>query len=169
LHEELSNHSYFTSILLPIKKGDYLKVGVGSMPDGDFKYIRTNSGSLLNVRTDNMGSFTNNSYQNQANAFSRSNSGLKFKVLRVENRGTKKNGYVYYAIITDGFVRYEVDVENAIITKELVLPNEYQVLAKIDNNQTPVSVADEITKLKKLMDDNVITKEEFENQKKKLL
>ena len=34
---------------------------------------------------------------------------------------------------------------------------------------TSVSIADELTKLKKLYDDGILTKEEFEAQKKKLL
>jgi len=40
------------------------------------------------------------------------------------------------------------------------------------NNATPppnISVSDEITKLKKLFDDGVLTQEEFDSRKKKLL
>lgn len=40
---------------------------------------------------------------------------------------------------------------------------------KKPENKVQISVADELTKLKKLMDEGVITKEEFEAQKKKLL
>jgi hypothetical protein len=45
-----------------------------------------------------------------------------------------------------------------------------QVETKISSpKKEPSSVADELTKLKKLMDEGVLTKEEFEAQKKKLL
>ena len=42
------------------------------------------------------------------------------------------------------------------------------ISSKKTNHQT-VSKADELSKLKKLMDDGVLTKEEFEAEKKKIL
>ena len=53
---------------------------------------------------------------------------------------------------------------------EIVYPEEYKPKKAEAPQQTPViSIADEILKLKKLLDDGVLTKEEFETQKKKIL
>lgn len=153
-----------------IAKGDYVKIGTGSMPDGDFRFIRINSKSVLAY-------YSSNGYQNQANAANsmpRKESGLKSKVKAVEKRGNTKRGYVYYLVI-DGpaLINYEVDIENAIRTGELAVPNEFkpqpkELPAAVEIKQQ-ISVADEIAKLKKLYDDGVLTKDEYEAQKKKLL
>jgi hypothetical protein len=70
--------------------------------------------------------------------------------------------------------RYVIDIENAIEAKELDVPKEYAIAEKKPEAPSvtvkqEISVADELTKLKKLYDDGVLTKEEYEAQKKKLL
>jgi Short C-terminal domain len=90
-------------------------------------------------------------------------------------RGDNEHGYVCYAKIKlrNTLVNYEIDVENALISNELVLPEQF----KKAKNDVPkqvivsqqISIADELIKLKKLLDDGVLTKEEFESQKKKVL
>ncbi|KFC23260.1 hypothetical protein SAMN04488097_1226 [Epilithonimonas lactis] len=60
------------------------------MPDGDFKYIRTNSASLFNYTS-------TTGYQglaNQANSLPRNNSGLKYVIKKVEERGSKREGLI---------------------------------------------------------------------------
>lgn len=157
----------FTTNGYNIIQGQDVKIGTGSMVDGDFKFIRINTASLF--------AYTSTSgYQNQANsanAFPRSQSGLKYKIKKLEKRGNKKHGYVYYAKIGTGLVNYEIDVENAIASGELNVPEEYRTkkggtTVEVKNQ---LSVADELTKLKKLLDDGILTKEEYETQKKKLL
>jgi hypothetical protein len=145
-----------------------LKIGAGAMPDGDFKYIRRSSTSLFQYTS-------SSGYQglaNQANSLSRSNGGLEYKVVRIDKRGTKKNGYIYYPIINVGAIRYEIDIDNAIAAGELSVPDEFkpkkETAATVVIKQE-VSVADEITKLKKLLDEGVLTQAEFDAQKKKLL
>lgn len=143
-----------------------LKIGTGSMNDGDFKFIRTSSTSLLQYSS-NSGY---NGLANQANSFSRSNAGLEYEVLRIDKRGNKRNGYVYYPIVSQGLKRFEIDIENAIAAGEVVVPEEF---APKKNNGVTVkqelSLADELVKLKKLHDDGILTKEEYDTAKKKLL
>lgn len=77
-----------------------------------------------------------------------------------------KKGYIKYAVFTLGIVNYEIDIENAINTGEVESSGIKNDKNKSSNN---FSVADELSKLKKLFDDGVISKEEFDEQKKKLL
>ena len=148
--------------------GQKIKIGIGSMPDGDFKYIRTSANSLFNVMTES--STPNNTYANQSNALGRGNSHLKFEVLKIDKRGNKKHGFVYYPILKGG-VRYEVDIDNGIAVGEIEVPEEFRPKPKavtVEAKQN-ISVADELTKLKKLRDDSVLTEDEYQAQKKKLL
>ncbi len=159
----------YTTSGFKIVKGQDIKIGTGSTPDGDFKFIRRSSASLF-AYTSTTG------YQglaNQANAFPRNKSGLKYMIKKIEKKGNEKRGYVYYAKISDGLLGYEIDVENAIASNELAIPNEFK--PKLNNVPVVVevkqqtSVADELVKLKKIFDDGIITKEEFDAQKKKIL
>lgn len=162
------NDTLYTTSGFKIALGDKLKIGTGSMPDGDFKFIRTSSTSMFAYHS----TTGYKGLANQANSFSRGNSGLEYKVIRIDKRGTKKNGFVYYPIIQQGgLVRYEVDAENAIKSGELVVPAEFQTKKEgaVVVVKQEVSVADELVKLKKLYDDGILTKEEFDTQKKKLL
>ena len=155
----------FTTSGFKIIKNQMIKVGIGSMPDGDFKYIRINSSSLFAYSS-------NKGYKglaNQANSFPRSESGLNYKIREVEQRGNKKRGYVYYAKIGRGLINYEIDIENAIKSAEIDIPEEFRPKSKVVQINQQISVADELVKLKKLYDDGILTKEEFEGEKKKLL
>lgn len=147
-----------------ISKNDYIKIGIGSMPDGDFKYIRRKYGSLTSYKS-------LKGYQgleNQANALPRSESGLKYKVKDIEHRGDEKRGFINYLKIGAGIVNYEIDIENAILSGEIDVPDEFK--PKLNNSEKQnFSISDELIKLKKLYDEGVLTKEEFETQKKKLL
>lgn len=147
-----------------IVKGLPLKIGTGSTPTGSFKFIRYNSASLF-AYTSN----TPNAADN-ANSLERNCSGLSLNVNRIEKRGSKKMGFVYYPIIKRGILGYEVDINNAIASGEIAVPDEFKPKEK--QSQVIIqksSSADEIMKYKKMMDDGIITKDEFEAKKKKLL
>lgn len=151
-----------------LKKGDELKVGIGTMPDGSFKYIRINSSSLMQY------SGGHQNLSNAANALPPSFWGRNSEILRLQKRGNKKFGYQDYAIIKLGaMARYEVEIDNAIASGEVVIPDEYNnrkdKFIQIYSNGEKISIADELFKLKKLLDDGILTKEEFDAEKKKLL
>ena len=110
-----------------------------------------------------------NNRANAANAAAPRHANHTVEVARTDKRGSKKVGYTYYAILKMGEAsRYECDVESAIIAGEIVVPDEFK--PKTNTTQTPaVSAADELIKLKKLLDAGAITQEEYDAAKKKLL
>ncbi|MFI5161923.1 MAG: SHOCT domain-containing protein [Sphingobacteriales bacterium] len=133
--------------------GDTVKVGLGTMPDGNFKYIQVNellpgpprrNGNILNAHKDMSGS----------------NYVIKKIKNETEASGTNK---IVFTIKTGGLPTYNIWIEEAIASCEV----------KPCNNQKGApanfSVADELTKLKKLLDQGAITKAEYDAQKKKLL
>lgn len=159
---------YTTKSGYEIAVGQNILIGVGSTPDGDFKFIRRNSSSLFAYYSTN----GNQALANSANAFPRSQSGYKYIVKAIERRGDEKHGYVTYLKIGSGIVNYEIDIENAISSGEIVVPEQFLKNEKSIVMTPPVqtfSIADELIKLKKLLDDGILSQEEFDTQKKKLL
>jgi hypothetical protein len=158
----------FTTSGYKIVIGEKVSIGTGSTPDGDFKFIRRNStgfGTAM-LMTDN------NSYNKSQLSLPRNMSGYKAEVVKFVIRGSRKIGFRHEPLVTLGSGRYEIDVENAIASGELVVPDEFKPKAKSSTSGEPkqqLSVADELAKLKKLYDDGVLTKEEYEALKKKLL
>lgn len=162
----LVNDTLFTKSGYKIVIGDKVKIGTGSTPDGDFKFIRRNStgfGTALIMTNDN-------SYNKSQLSLPRNMAGYNAEVVKFVVRGTRKIGFRYEPLVTLGSGRYEIDLENAIASGELIVPDEFnpKLKSKVDSKQQ-LSVADELTKIKKLYDDGVLTKEEYEALKKKLL
>jgi hypothetical protein len=151
-----------------ITAGDNLKVGTGSANDGAFNFIRISANSMFQTYSPN-GLNTRGAAAN--NALPARYSGLNLEVKKIEKRGNTKRGFVYYAIVKAGTVaRYEVDIENAIAKEEIIVPDQFKPKSKVTTTVVgQISIADELTKLKKLLDDNILTQEEYETQKKKLL
>ncbi len=165
----LVKDTLFTMSGYKIVVGQEINLGTGSTPDGDFKFIRRNSSGFgtMMVMTDN------NSYNKSQLSLPRNLAGHKGKVAKIVTRGNKKIGIKYEPLVTFGAGRYEIDVDNAIAAGEIIVPDEFKPKPKTATTvvevKQQVSVADELTKLKKLLDDGVLTKEEYEAQKKKLL
>lgn len=161
--QSIKEDTLYTSQGLKIAKGQMMQLGAGTMPDGSFKYIRVSRYSLLRTQPWYK-DFPNNRGIAEANALPSDQAGLKYKVYSVEDIGNNKRGHVYYALIgITKIMKYEVDVENAIKSGEIVLPG-YNPSAG-----TTVSVADELLKLKQLLDNGAISQAEFDTQKKKML
>jgi len=152
---KIENDTLYTTYGYKITVGQEIKLGTGTRDNGDFKFISVSRNSWMAPGP------------KQAPLRKKSNHHVAV-VKKIVQHGNAKNGYIFYAIIgVDDIVNYECEVEDAIAAGEIVVPDEYK-----HNPNKPgqsISVADEITKLKKLYDDGVITKEEFETQKKKLL
>ncbi|MEO8173275.1 MAG: SHOCT domain-containing protein [Sediminibacterium sp.] len=158
---KIENDSLYTTSGLTVGKGQKIKLGLGTMPDGDFKFIRINSSSIFhNTEISNYNSGYN---ANNANSMNRRNSWREFTVVRLERRGDDNHGYTYYVVVA-GVPRYEVDIENAIACGELVLPTKFKTVVSGQS-----SMADELGKFKKLLDAGALTAEEFDIQKKKIL
>lgn len=157
-HLSENGDTLYTSSGFKVFIGQELKIGAGSMPNGNFKYVR--------VSTWSWGASASQDDNNLPKGASHS----EYEVLKIAKRGNKKHGFVYYPILA-GMIHYEVDIDNAISTGEIEVPEEFRpkpetVVVQINQN---ISVADELLKLKKLRDDGVLTEDEYQAQKKKLL
>jgi hypothetical protein len=166
---QILGDTLFTSSGFNIAKGQKIKIGTGSMPDGNFKYIRINSASFFayNTMSNNI---HNPNEANYANSLNRSESGHQLTVVKLEKRGDEIRDYVYY-VVCKGLPRYEIDIENAINAGEVIIPLTEKSASghMAADDALYVSKADELAKFKKLLDQGVITEEEFVVQKKKLL
>jgi hypothetical protein len=130
-----------------IHLGDTVRLGSGKKDDGTFKSVKGIGW---------MDDKNNTGHQSLANG--------TYYVYQVLNDGTflirRKN---IYGVGND---KLRVYYEQAIEFEELEIPDRYK---KKETATNATSRADELTKLKKLLDDGVLTKEEFEAEKKKLL
>jgi hypothetical protein len=132
---KFENNELITSTGYKVHTGSDLKIGTGTMDNGNFKFIRLNgSKSEMDLTT----SVISNRPTLWTNSFDRSNSGLTFKVKKIMTRGSKKHGYVYYAKIGKGLANYEVDLENAIKSGEIIVPEEFmsQMKSELKNDKS---------------------------------
>ena len=148
--------------------GDDIKVGTGSTDDGSFKYIRINSASWTHFSSTDG---PNGRGANQANSLPSNFSGHLMHIKKIRRDGNEKRGYVVYLVLGGGtMTNYECDIVRAVNVGEIECDgcvSKKNTPTVIVNNSG--STADELIKLKKLKDDGVITQEEFDMQKKKLL
>lgn len=134
--------------------GDTVRVGLGSMPDGNFKYIQINelipgpprrNGSTLSAHKDMSGS--------------------NYVIKKIKNeRQMSGSEKVVFTIRTGGLPTCDIWIEEAISTCEVTPCADQKAAAS-----PKFSVADELLKLKKLLDAGAITQSEYDAQKKKLL
>lgn len=109
--EKFERDTLYSSDGYKVYKGLELHIGIGSTPDGDFKYIRRNSTGFGAM----MATTDNNSYNKDQFSLKRTYAGHKGEVVKIVERGSKKTGYVYEPLISlDMGVRYEVALDNAI-------------------------------------------------------
>jgi hypothetical protein len=138
--------------------GDTLHFGMGSNTNGDFRYVYT------------LPTFFNSNY-----LYYNSSLNGKFATIdKMQKSGNAKMGYTMYFTFRYGMGSSAVNVESAITSGEMITPASKR---KMDEKEKPViiqqggasSVADELKKLKELLDSGVLTQEEYGAQKQKLL
>lgn len=164
----LTDFGYISNVGWTVKMGDELNLGKGTMPNKFFAFIYQSPLSYFSTTSldGNRRSYLNSTYADK-----------KVKVKELLVYGTKRSGFTVIAKVATGDLSYSwVELENAIEAGELKIPEPYASKIKAMNPtaqpvvvQQKLSVADELKKLKDLLDAGVITKEEFETQKKKLL
>lgn len=163
---ELRNDTLYLAKGGFLVEGQQLKLGKGSKDNGDFRNIQVSSSSLMRAYNTNG---TNYGVQ-EANSLSNQYNDLEGKVIRFEKRGTKRTGKKYVVILGVGLPqRYEIDIDNAILSGEVILEGYNLPEAKSDESNSNISVADELLKLKELKDAGILTEEEFNAQKEKVL
>jgi len=134
--------------------GDTIKVGLGSMPDGNFKYIQINQ--LLPGPPDPRRSNSMTARKDM--------SGSGYVIKKIQNVKQMGGGEkTVITIRTGGLPTCDIWIEEAIAVCEVTPCNNQKSSAPV------ASVADELLKLKKLLDAGGITQAEYDTQKKKLL
>ena len=155
--EEALKEGYKTPSGWVIKKGDKLLLGPGSTGDKKFAFVYEAPGLTLNTsRTPLPASYSNK------------NVTVKY----VLASGTKKTGFIPVVVVGVGLLtNYNVDIDNAIEAGEVVVPKEFKkgATAGAAAPAPASSLADELKKLKDLLDSGAITKQEYETMKKKLI
>jgi hypothetical protein len=134
--------------------GDTIKVGMGSMPEGNFKYVQVTPPPFFPPRP------------NGNNFSARKDLAMSTAVIRKIKMASQISGSdkVMFTVKAGGIGTYDIWIVEAIAACE-VTP-----CSGTSPGATPrMSVADEIAKLKKLLDSGAITKAEYDAQKKKLL
>ncbi|MFX1707661.1 SHOCT domain-containing protein [Chitinophaga sp. CC14] len=159
--QALVEKGYTTPSGWTVKPGDELKIGKGSMPNKTFSFIyQSPAGFATETSGDN---YSNKRYAGTNMA------GKSTKVKSLIAYGNKKTGYTIVARVGFGeLVNYWIEIDNAVEGGELIPPAAY---AKKEQSGTSTggSVADELKKLKELLDSGALTQEEYNAQKKKLL
>jgi hypothetical protein len=164
----VQKNGYVTTSGFTVKAGDELILGKGTLPNKFFAFIYQSP----------VGYFTETSLDasNRKSLIS-TFAGKKVKVKRLQSYGTRRTGFNVVAVVGAGdIVNYWIELDQAIDAGEIVVPEPYASKLDINKKNAPVviqqnsvSVADEIKKLKDLYDSGVLTKDEYDKEKKKLL
>lgn len=147
-----------------IQPGSTLKCGRGTLPNGSFKYLHTSRSSWV--------AFANASQADPTAGITplgKSYGGTNLQVKAVKKEGNKKRGYRYYIKVGGGsIVNYEVDLEDAVATGEIVGPN-VTVPQTQGTTSATLNPIDQLKKLKELLDAGAINQAEYDSTKKKIL
>lgn len=149
---------FTTSAGTVVHAGDTLRLGRGSSLNGEFQYIYVPS----NV-------FTGSKQQN----FNSSMNGLFVRVKDIRLVRSQNFGDKTVAVIKANTYNGCVDLNGAEASGEIITANTRKAAVSAATASAAagpaLSTADELTKLKKLYDQKILTKAEFDAQKAKLL
>jgi hypothetical protein len=98
----------------------------------------------------------------EENRLGAANAGLIVTVKKINKYNHKRYKGVYFTVGGGNITNYSLDIENAIQSCEV--ENCVQVSQGSTNDKY-----DQLAKLKKLLDDGVLSNEEYETEKKKIL
>lgn len=151
--QQLNNYKASNGVTYRIN--DTIKLGKGSKPDGSFLYVEDRGPGGIGLPGPGRGG--SHSLPKEF-----TNGGVILKSIRkVPVNGVDK---YLFMVNPGGLFRYSMFIDDAIAACEV------KPCAVADDKPASVSsVADELLKLKKLLDAGAITQAEYDKQKKKLL
>lgn len=143
-------------------KGEKLRLGYGSNPRKDFQFIKISPNNWLMYAGGDIYEVCLGSVY--------ANTEMQMKGFKLW--GNKKLGKKWYIIIGGGdIVNYSCEIKEAIDFNE-IRSEIITAKGKLNNDANSkggISIADEIRKMKQLLDDGILSQEEFDAQKAKLL
>jgi hypothetical protein len=146
--------TYTTKLGTTFQKGDTLHLAMGKADNGSYRYAYLPANGWIGTPQTQLGSSWNN---------------LNPVVKDIRVQKTVRNmSPRTVAVIGTGGINACVDLESAEGAGEIITRNNQQKAAPV-SSAALVSVADELLKLKKLLDAGAITQAEFDAQKAKLL
>ncbi|WP_026838499.1 SHOCT domain-containing protein [Gillisia sp. JM1] len=140
------------------KVGDDFKLGRGSDTNGRFVYVNMGGWGAI------AGATNNANYNADQNRLGAANSGLIVTLKKIKKYDSKRFKGVYFTVGGGNITNYTIDIENAIVTCEIEICNDEK-----DVSQSNPDKYDQLEKLKKLLDTGVLTQEEYDVEKKKVL
>lgn len=156
VHIVSDNKHYTASNGHTYSVGELIEIGMGSMPNGDFKWLQLGGwGAIL--------SYDSEKGSDQMN-IPKGYAGTKVMLKEIKYVKNKKRDWekVYFIVGGGNITNYLIDVEGAI--------QDCEMLPCASSKQTNTSsLADELLKLKNLKDQGILTDEEFNTAKGKLL
>ena len=152
----LENDTVYTTSGYKIYKGQVLQFANGTAENGNFRFVKIRH---------NGGIFTTSRIEN-ARILVRKLS--HYEISGLGNHYVRIDGALIHKVGSKEKIELTINFDRAInnftgLPGELIVPDEFK------NNQTGSGVADELIKLNKLYKEGIITKEEFEALKKKLI
>jgi hypothetical protein len=156
-----NNETYKASNGKTYQIGDTIKLGRGSSHNGRFIYLQM--GGMYNAMVAMGGSNNVNTY---SEGLSGSLSGLNLIVKKIKTAKLKGATKTFFVVGGGNITNYNLMIEDAIASCEIV--DCIEKVQKVEMINKP-SKADEIKKLKDLLDSGAITKDEFDVEKKKIL
>jgi hypothetical protein len=145
-YKNLSN--YLAPNGINYKVGDKIKLGRGSSSNGKFIYIVSYG--------------WNESTNSEDNMLSGSEAGSFVFIKKIKQYNLTRDTNTYFIVSLGGLTRYRLDIVNAIKTCEIDNCNK-----EVEKNE--LDKYDLLLKIKNLYDKGVLTKEEYEQEKKEIL
>lgn len=148
--------SYTASNGITYEVGDEIKLGRGSAPNGDFLYLQIGGWGAVAGYDASKGSDQNN--------IGRSYSGLAVELKKIRKQKFKGQEKVIFTVGGGNITNYTLYIEDAIATCEVAA-------CKSEENKSDAQPDkfDQLKKLKELLDQEILTQEEYDKEKAKIL
>lgn len=138
---------------IPYKIGDEVKLGQGSDTNGKFVYVNIEGWAISTNPEDNR--------------LGAANSGLIVTIKKIIKYNRKRFKGIYSTVGGGNIANYILDIENAIKTCEVEdCTKEVQQVEVVGNTYDKY---DQLKKIKSLLDDGILTQEEYDTEKMKIL
>ncbi|QES88817.1 SHOCT domain-containing protein [Rhizosphaericola mali] len=161
--QTFENDTLTSSTGFKVYKGLELKLGHGSQPNGMFSYIQWNQSSFLSV----MSATSDQTYNRNQSELNKNASGSIAIVKKIVKR---QSIYKPIVSIKGRGTSWEIDLESAIESGEVVVPDEYKPKKVLNVKvEGATDLADQLKKLKDLKDQGILSEDEFNKAKAKLL